>query len=45
MGRLALTFDLEIGIGTGFWKDEVSERREEKGREGYILYLDRQKFI
>lgn len=39
MGRLALTFDLEIGIGIGFWKEEVSERREEKGREGCLLYL------
>lgn len=39
MGRLALTFDLEIGIGIGFWKEEVSESREEKGREGCLLYL------
>lgn len=39
MGRLALTFDLEIGIGIGLWKEEVSERREEKGREGCLLYL------
>lgn len=39
MGRLALTFDIEIGIGIGFWKEEVSERREEKGREGNLLYL------
>lgn len=37
MGRRALTFDLEIGIGIGFWKEEVSERREEKGI--YFIYF------